>query len=192
MADQKKITLRPLHSTPKNVVLRDLPVVTLNPGTTIYLYENHALPKNIVLRNPKVAELSDGAVTGTLAATLSALTGIAAGDHGVSSSAIAELTSLVASLVGEFEEIGGDVVGTIAGNLSSLQAGFAGNLDIPAPQVYGGHGFTMRTKSPTPDMRPRVISLRVSARLPRLESCLIGEVLHSSILDDNEFWLMAA
>ena len=52
MADQKKITLRGLHATPKNIILRELPVATPSAGTTIRLKSLHATPKNIILGDP--------------------------------------------------------------------------------------------------------------------------------------------
>jgi hypothetical protein len=52
MADQKKITLRGTHATPKNIVLRELPVATPSAGTTIRLKSLHATPKNIILGDP--------------------------------------------------------------------------------------------------------------------------------------------
>lgn len=58
MADQNKITLRQGHATPKNVILRDLPVADAPTGTTIYLYENHATPNTVILRDP--TELDGG------------------------------------------------------------------------------------------------------------------------------------
>lgn len=54
MADQRKITLRPLHATPKSIYLRALPVADLPAGTKIYLRALHATPKNIRLFSPLV------------------------------------------------------------------------------------------------------------------------------------------
>jgi hypothetical protein len=55
MADQNKITLRPLHATPKTIYLRSLPVADAAPGTKIYLRTLHAIPKNIYMANPRAA-----------------------------------------------------------------------------------------------------------------------------------------
>ena len=76
MADQRKITLRTFHATPKNIILRDLPVATPSAGTTIYLYENHATPKNIILRNPLVADApaAGGEINATASQTLDNVT----------------------------------------------------------------------------------------------------------------------
>ena len=52
MADQNKITLRPLHATPKNIYLRELPVANALPTTKIYLRTLHATPKNIYMASP--------------------------------------------------------------------------------------------------------------------------------------------
>lgn len=60
MADQRKITLRQGHATPKNIVLRELPVATPHPGTKIYLYVGHANPKNIILRDPTTLVIVGG------------------------------------------------------------------------------------------------------------------------------------
>lgn len=56
MADQRIITLYPGDATPKDIVLRDLPVATASPGTTIYLYQGDATAKDIVLRDPTVPD----------------------------------------------------------------------------------------------------------------------------------------
>lgn len=55
MADQNKITLRPLHATPKNIYLRELPVANALPTTRIYLRTLHATPKNIYMASPLAA-----------------------------------------------------------------------------------------------------------------------------------------
>jgi hypothetical protein len=52
MADQNKITLRPLHATPKSIYLRELPVANALPTTKIYLRTLHATPKNIYMASP--------------------------------------------------------------------------------------------------------------------------------------------
>jgi hypothetical protein len=72
MADQKKITLRQGHATPKNIILNELPVATPSAGTTIYLYEGHATAKNIILRDPTVL-VSQGAASYEITATSSAI-----------------------------------------------------------------------------------------------------------------------
>lgn len=53
MANQKNITLYAGDATPKNIILRALPVATIS-GTTIYLYAGDATPKNVILRDPTV------------------------------------------------------------------------------------------------------------------------------------------
>lgn len=55
MADQNKITLRPLHATPKNIYLRELPIANALPTTKIYLRTLHATPKNIYMASPLAA-----------------------------------------------------------------------------------------------------------------------------------------
>jgi hypothetical protein len=72
MADQKKITLRQGHATPKNIILNELPVATSSAGTTIYLYEGHATAKNIILRDPTVL-VSQGAASYEITAASSAI-----------------------------------------------------------------------------------------------------------------------
>lgn len=60
MADQKKITLRQGHATPKNIILRELPVADALPTTKIYLYQGHATAKNIILDDPTVIREAAG------------------------------------------------------------------------------------------------------------------------------------
>lgn len=75
MADQKRIKLYSLHATPKNVIIRELPVASLT-STKIYLYPGHATAKNIVIGDPTViraagdgTEALSGSATLTLTAT---------------------------------------------------------------------------------------------------------------------------
>jgi hypothetical protein len=56
MADQKDINLYQGDATPKDIVLRDLPLATVSAGTTIYLYAGDATAKDIILRNPLVLD----------------------------------------------------------------------------------------------------------------------------------------
>lgn len=60
MADQRVITLYQGDGTPKDIVLRELPVATPSAGTTIYLYAGDATPKDVVLRDPTAAPVSGG------------------------------------------------------------------------------------------------------------------------------------
>ncbi len=64
MADQKRITLRQGHATPKNIILRALPAADAAATTTIYLYQGHATPRNIILSNPLVRIPAVPPVTG--------------------------------------------------------------------------------------------------------------------------------
>lgn len=59
MADQRKITLRALHATPKNIYMRELPVADI-ATTKIYLRTLHAIAKNIYLASPLAAVVSGG------------------------------------------------------------------------------------------------------------------------------------
>lgn len=49
MADQRKITLRQGHATPRTIILRELPTATPSSGTRIYLRTLHTTPRTIVL-----------------------------------------------------------------------------------------------------------------------------------------------
>lgn len=69
MADQKKITLRQTHATPKNIILRELPV-SMSTSTFIRLLSTHATPKNIILRNPLAEASSEASVLVIQDATL--------------------------------------------------------------------------------------------------------------------------
>lgn len=51
MADQKEIILRQGDATPKDIILRDLPVAT-PVQTIVYLFQGDVTAKDIVLRNP--------------------------------------------------------------------------------------------------------------------------------------------
>jgi hypothetical protein len=55
MADQTRITMRPLHATPKSIYLRELPVASIATGTKIYLRSLHAVAKNIYMASPLAA-----------------------------------------------------------------------------------------------------------------------------------------
>ena len=52
--NQKDIQLFAGHATPKNIILRALPVAAAVATTTIFLYAGHATPNNIVLSDPTV------------------------------------------------------------------------------------------------------------------------------------------
>ncbi len=69
MADQKRITLRSGHASPKTIILYELPVADAAAGTTIVLYEGHATAKTVVLRNPADIPVAGGTVEIALAAT---------------------------------------------------------------------------------------------------------------------------
>jgi hypothetical protein len=48
---QKDISLYEGHATPKNIILRALPILAIT-STTIFLYEGDATPKNIIMSDP--------------------------------------------------------------------------------------------------------------------------------------------
>lgn len=60
MADQRVITLYQGDATPKDIILRELPVATPSAGTTIYLYAGDATPKDVILRDPRAEPTSSG------------------------------------------------------------------------------------------------------------------------------------
>lgn len=51
---QKDIKLYAGNATPKNIILRALPVAAAAVGTTIFLYAGNVTPNNIVLGDPTV------------------------------------------------------------------------------------------------------------------------------------------
>lgn len=59
MAGQRDITLYQGHATPKDIILRALPVASTT-STTIWLVQGHATPKDIILRNVVVAPTPSG------------------------------------------------------------------------------------------------------------------------------------
>lgn len=59
MADQKEITLYPGDATPKDIILRELPVASAST-TTIWLVEGDATPNNIILGDPTVQPSGGG------------------------------------------------------------------------------------------------------------------------------------
>lgn len=61
MADQRVIKLWPGNATPSTIVLRDLPVASLQAQPTIYLYSFDATPSTIILRDPTAVPESGGA-----------------------------------------------------------------------------------------------------------------------------------
>jgi len=71
MADQKQITLYPGDGTPKDIVLRELPVATV-ATTEVFLFPGDAAPKDIVLRT--VPGAAEGASTNILAPSPGVLT----------------------------------------------------------------------------------------------------------------------
>jgi hypothetical protein len=54
VADQKEITLYEGDATPKDIILRALPVAAVSAGTTIYLIEGATPSSDIILRDPTV------------------------------------------------------------------------------------------------------------------------------------------
>lgn len=54
MAGQRDVSLYEGHATPKDIILRALPLAAV-VSTSIYLYEGHASPNDIILRDPTVA-----------------------------------------------------------------------------------------------------------------------------------------
>ncbi len=54
MADQRLITVYPGDASPKDIIVRALPVADVPAGTTIWLYAGDATAKDIVLRDPTV------------------------------------------------------------------------------------------------------------------------------------------
>ena len=52
--NQKDIQLFAGHATPKNIILRALPVAAAVATTTIFLYAGHATPNNVILSDPTV------------------------------------------------------------------------------------------------------------------------------------------
>lgn len=63
MADQREITLYSGDATPKDIVLRALPVADASPGTTIYLFTGASPDKDIILRDPTAVPVSGGNLT---------------------------------------------------------------------------------------------------------------------------------
>lgn len=51
---QKDVQIFTGHATPKNIILRALPIAAAAATTTIFLYTTHATPNNIVLGDPTV------------------------------------------------------------------------------------------------------------------------------------------
>lgn len=130
MADQKRIKLYTLHATPKNVIMRELPVANASATTKIYLYTTHATPKNVVMRDPTAAPIPAGdTVNGTLSATLGALTLSSAGQVIIDGDLAATLGSLTLSGAGQLV-IDADLGVTLA----PLTAGGVGNVEIDADQ----------------------------------------------------------
>ena len=151
MADQKRIKLYSLHATPKNVVMRELPVANASAATKIYLYTTHATPKNVVMRDPTSAPIPAGdTVNGALGATLGALTLSSAGQVTIDGDLVATLGTLTLSSAGQVV-IDGDLVptlgaltlssagqlvidGDLAATLADLTAGSAGKVEIAAAE----------------------------------------------------------
>lgn len=52
MADQRLITVYSGDASPKDIIVRDLPVADVPAGTTIYLHAGDAVAKDIILRDP--------------------------------------------------------------------------------------------------------------------------------------------
>lgn len=143
MADQKRIKLYSLHATPKNVVMRELPVANASAATKIYLYTTHATPKNVVMRDPTSAPIPAGdTVNGALGATLGALTLSSAGQVTIDGDLVATLGTLTLSSAGQVI-IDGDLAATLA-DLTLSSAGqlvIDGDLGVTlGPLTMGGVG----------------------------------------------------
>jgi len=77
MADQKQITLYSGDGTPKDIVLRELPVASV-VSTEIFLYQGDATAKDVIFRNVPGAAISGVTYTLTASAGAFTLSGIAA------------------------------------------------------------------------------------------------------------------
>lgn len=126
MADQRIINLYPGDGTPKDIVLRPLPVADLPAGTTIYLRQGDATAKDIVLRNPTEAPASGPiTITGTLSATDSADTAAFSGivTKTITGTLAATDSADAAAFAGDL-----DHVGTLAATDTADSAAFSGDL----------------------------------------------------------------
>lgn len=147
MADQREITLYPGDATPKDIVLRSLPVATVSAGTTIYLYQGDATPNDPILRDPTTAS-----VTGPQSYELVA----GAGDYAltVGSAGLFADRQLSAS-VGAFSISVGDAALAVGRVLSCGTAAFAfivGDAELTYTASEGGWIFKReRTRRPEPE-----------------------------------------
>lgn len=127
MADQKKITLRPFHASPKTIVVNALPVATPSSGTTIHLYEFHATAKTVVLRDPTATPVvsSTGAVFSGTAAMVFGQSGSL-----FAPSEFAGSTSLTLGQTGDL-----DAPTSMSGTATTT---FSQTGDLSAPSVLAG------------------------------------------------------
>ena len=126
MADQRKITLRPGHASPRDIVLRELPVATPASTGRIYLYPGHAAPGTIVVGDPTVLRPSGGgAITGTAAGTQAAATGAAAGAETFTGAAAGTQAAATGAATGE-ENFLATVDGTQAAALGEAAGSVVG------------------------------------------------------------------
>jgi len=102
MADQKRIKLYPLHATPKNIIVRELPVASVS-STKIYLYPGHATAKNIIIGDPTVIRAggSPGAITATASQNIAAVTQSVSADLLIQSTASQTIAAVTQSVTAD-------------------------------------------------------------------------------------------
>ena len=105
MANQRDVTLYQGDASPKDIVLRALPVADV-VETTIWLFQGDGTPSDIILRDPTATPSSGGDVTGTATAGQGAQSVAASGAYfaAVTGSAVSGQGSQSVDAVGTAQE----------------------------------------------------------------------------------------
>lgn len=191
MADQKRITLRSGHASPKTIVLYDLPVADASSGTTIVLYEGHATAKTVVLRNPADIPVAGGTVEIALAATE------APDDFAGTVSAVADLAlaateepDTFAATV-EAEETVVEVPGGGGVAISSGGGGGKRRKKPVPPRELTYHVFSRDDRPISPEEPPRVAAQTEApaAEGPPLPSAAATEIAAAAVVPVEVPWV---